>query len=189
MELEAHNRTAIHIIRNPLDMIVSAYYSHLHSHPADGWPELARQREVLRRVTKEAGLLATWVFLERSDFYDGAVGPLFSLRRWNFDDGNFKTLRMEDLVISSYELLQRETQYFFCDDLNDVIAENSFEKLSDGRAVGIVDTGHHYRSGETHQWLKEVDLSFAHVVYQEYKNIMDAFYPEVAYLLTEKMNN
>jgi len=28
-----------HVIRDPIDIVVSAYYSHLYSHPTDEWPE------------------------------------------------------------------------------------------------------------------------------------------------------
>ena len=34
------NFTGFHVIRDPRDIIVSAYFSHLHSHPTDIWPEL-----------------------------------------------------------------------------------------------------------------------------------------------------
>jgi len=189
LNIGTHNQTAIHIIRNPLDLIVSAYYSHLHSHPIDGWLQLARQRYTLRRVHKKAGLIATWVFLEQSDFYDGAVGPLFSLRRWNFDDSTFRTLRMEDLVINTYDLFQKETQGFFAEDLAGVLAESSFEKLSGGREIGIVDKEHHYRSGRAHQWVDELDLPLAHAVYERYKSIFDAYYPEVTDFLRKGSSN
>ncbi len=178
-----HNQTATHIIRNPLDLIVSAYYSHLYSHPLDGWSQLAQQREILRRINKKAGLRATWYFLERSDFDDCAVGPLFSLLHWNFDDGTFKTLRMEDLVINAYDLLQKETHNFFRDDLAGIVTESRFEKLSGGRPTGIVDKKHHYRSGRPNQWMDELDLSLAHAVYDKYKSLIDAYYPEVKGLL------
>lgn len=32
---------AFHVIRDPKDIWVSAYFSHLGPHPTDGWPELA----------------------------------------------------------------------------------------------------------------------------------------------------
>ena len=178
-----HNQTATHIIRNPLDMIVSAYYSHLYSHSLDGWDQLVQQREILRRVDKKAGLRATWDFLERRDFDDCAVGPLFSLLHWNFDDSTFKTLRMEDLVINTYDLLQERTQYFFKNDLDGIITENRFEKLSGGRSPGIVDKKDHYRSGRLNQWMDELDLPLAYAVYDKYKPLIDAYYPEVKELL------
>jgi hypothetical protein len=42
--LHSKIRRAVHIIRNPLALIVSAYFSHLKSHPEDGWPQLSEQR-------------------------------------------------------------------------------------------------------------------------------------------------
>jgi hypothetical protein len=79
--LDSGSRPPLHVIRNPLDIVVSAYYSHLATHPVNEWPELARQRDVLRSLDKTSGMLATWVFLEQSDFDAGVVGPLFALRR------------------------------------------------------------------------------------------------------------
>src|SRR5437016_34352 len=58
----------IHVIRNPLDVIVSAYYSHMNTHPLAGWPRLSGQRQALRSVDKDKGLLLTLQFLERGDF-------------------------------------------------------------------------------------------------------------------------
>lgn len=39
---------ALHIIRNPLDVVVSAYYSHYGTHSLDAWPELETQRRILQ---------------------------------------------------------------------------------------------------------------------------------------------
>jgi hypothetical protein len=86
--------SGIHVIRNPLDLICSAYYSHLSTHSLEGWPELELQRTVLKSVSKPEGLMLTLTFLERSDFYSGAIGPLLALRHWDFSDEAFSTLRM-----------------------------------------------------------------------------------------------
>ena len=67
--LSDHISSGIHVVRNPLDVLVSAFYSHLSTHPLDGWPELAKQREVLCSVPRDAGLMLTVTFLERADFY------------------------------------------------------------------------------------------------------------------------
>lgn len=183
--LDAAPLPALHVIRNPLDLVVSAYYSHLSSHPLDTWPELARQRDVLRRLDKTAGMLATWVFLERSDFYDGAVGPLYALRRWNFNDPRIKTLRMEELV-DDQRLVRSELQSRLGADPAEIVAHLTFEKLSGGRARGVVDDHHHFRSGKPQQWREEMDTSLAHAVYREYQAIVDRFYPDVEQMLRAK---
>ena len=69
----------LHVIRNPLDVVVSAWHSHRTTHSTDGWPELAAQRARLRAVSKAEGLAMTAAFISRPDFYPGTPGPL--LRR------------------------------------------------------------------------------------------------------------
>ena len=63
--------SGIHVIRNPLDLICSAYYSHLSTHSLTEWPELELQRAVLQSVSKPDGMMLTLIFLERSDFHSG----------------------------------------------------------------------------------------------------------------------
>lgn len=57
----------IHVTRDPRDVWVSGYFSHLHSHPTQRWPELAIHRQRLQEVPKEEGLrleldFSDWVF-------------------------------------------------------------------------------------------------------------------------------
>jgi hypothetical protein len=176
---------ALHIIRNPLDIVVSAYYSHLYSHSLDRWPKLADQRGVLRNLDKKAGMVATYNFLERIDFDDGAVGPLFALQHWNFKDTRIKTLRMEDIV-SDHKSFQSELQSLLAVDSTDIIQQFAFENLSGGRSKGVIDNQHHFRSGKPHQWLHEMDSSLAETIYHKYKAIIDSYYPEVELLLKNK---
>ena len=96
---------AIHIIRNPLDIVVSAYYSHRSTHGEDGWPQLRRQRSVLASCGKEAGFFLTLAFLEQDEFYPYTPGPLHALRGWCFDDTRIQTIRMEDLVANVNSIL------------------------------------------------------------------------------------
>ena len=42
---------AFHVIRDPRDVLVSAYYSHRYSHPTDYWTELIEHRDVLEGLT------------------------------------------------------------------------------------------------------------------------------------------
>lgn len=47
-----------HIVRDPRDLVVSAYFSHRNSHPTHAWPELIPHRERLTKLDKREGLLA-----------------------------------------------------------------------------------------------------------------------------------
>jgi hypothetical protein len=86
---------AFHVIRDPRDIIVSAYFSHRNSHPTDGLPHLAEHRERLRAVGQDEGLLL------EMDFSGGA---LRDLAEWDYARPNILELRMEDLTARPYEL-------------------------------------------------------------------------------------
>ena len=166
----------LHVIRNPLDLIVSAYYSHKSTHPLDGWPELALQRQVLCSSNEHDGLFATLAFLERDDFYNGAVGPLHALRHWNFDDDRFPTLRMEHLVSNPSDLLtsvigSRSTSLLTPDP-----SKYTFNAFT-GREVGQVDDSSHYRSGKTDQWRGTLPSTIIQYVRFNYRSLLERFYP------------
>ena len=63
----------IHVVRDPRDVWVSGYFSHLHSHPVKHWPELEAHRERLQAVPKDEGLFlelafSSWVFRQMADW-------------------------------------------------------------------------------------------------------------------------
>src|SRR6185437_4365968 len=51
-----------HVVRDPRDLIVSAYFSHLDSHPDAHWPRLRHYRPYLRSLSRHDGLLAEMDF-------------------------------------------------------------------------------------------------------------------------------
>lgn len=181
--LDVDATEAVHVIRNPLDIVVSAYYSHLNTHSDEDWPALVHQRRVLRSLDKNSGLMSTWVFLERNDFHHGAVGPLSAIRRWNYADTRIHTVRMEDLVSDRAFMLENFASWLgnIPDEILDACA---FESLSGGRKAGTVDSDHHYRSGKFNQWREEMDPSLALAIYHSYQPVIDRFYPEVGQMLS-----
>jgi sulfotransferase family protein len=176
--LDRDEGRVLHVIRNPLDIVVFAYYSHRYTHPVEGWSALACQRNVLRGLSREAGMMATWVFLERADFDTGMIGPLASIRTWNYDDRRFRTLCMEDLV-SEQGHTSGDLRRLLGPEVSAVMARNTFQSLSGGRDRGTVDERHHYRSGVPHQWKHEMPRSLARALYHHYRDVVDTFYPEV----------
>jgi len=85
---------AFHVVRDPRDLLVSAYFSHLHSHPTKRWPELVGHRERLKSASKTEGLILEVEFL---DF------ALNAIRDWNYDRPDVLELRQEDLTRSPYD--------------------------------------------------------------------------------------
>ncbi len=83
-----------HIVRDPRDLLVSAYFSHLHSHETRGWEALPAHRESLKDLSKEDGLMLEMDFCE----------PVFqAMRKWNYQDKNIFELRFERLVSDPYQ--------------------------------------------------------------------------------------
>jgi hypothetical protein len=83
-----------HVIRDPRDLLVSAYFSHRNSHPTDGLDHLAAHRERLRALPKEEGLLAE---------LDFSASALADITDWDYADPDVLELRMEDLTTRPYE--------------------------------------------------------------------------------------
>ncbi len=179
---------AVHIIRNPLAIVVSAYFSHLSSHPTDGWPQLARQRELLRELPKQQGLLATFDFISSpTEFDHRAVGPLWGLAHFDYDDPRILTVRMEDLVAYPAVILPRAFDFLGHPSPAELLAlldEHTFERKAQGRRPGDVDPTAHYRSGNPSDWVQHLSFDAARKMYRAHANFMDRFYPESAALLS-----
>ena len=167
----------IHIIRNPLDVIVSAYYSHKNTHPIDDWPQLAEQRVLLDKIDEGQGLFVTLAFLERDNFYSGAVGTLHGLRHWNFEDDRFVTLRMEDLVQNPGKTLGSllRSRYPMCCLPSD--DRYTFEGIT-GRRKGEIDETSHYRSGKADQWKEILPPAIVEYIKINFSSILLKYYPD-----------
>ena len=82
-----------HVVRDPRDMLVSAYYSHLHSHSTAYWPELVDHRKELQRLSKKEGLLSEMEFSRK--FYGHMMA-------WDYNQDNVLELRLEDISADPY---------------------------------------------------------------------------------------
>jgi hypothetical protein len=168
----------VHIFRNPLDIVVSAYYSHLRTHDTKYWPQLAVQRKVLERQNKDQGMISTAIFLARPDFNAHVMGPLAALRRWDFDDSNFINIRMEDLVKNPFAVMNNVSAELFGPDAEAFFKRMSFENLSGGREVGQVDNFSHFRSGKPGQWRNELPRDLAVTLGETFRPMLERFYPQ-----------
>lgn len=84
----------VHVVRDPRDVLVSAYFSHRYSHSTENWPELVPHRERLETLDEEQGLLAE---LEFSECY------LRQMYEWNYENPNTLEIKFEQLTITPYE--------------------------------------------------------------------------------------
>lgn len=83
-----------HVIRDPRDICVSGYFSHLKTHFVEGWPQLAEYRKELQKLDFHEGLLREF---EYSDFW------LQHISDWDYNHPNIIDVKMEDLTEKPYE--------------------------------------------------------------------------------------
>lgn len=170
-----------HIVRDPRDMLVSAYYSHRFSHPLDDWPELDAHRRRLNALGQEEGLLCELEFLRPR---------LEEMAGWRYGSGPVEEWRMEDFVLRPREhlssLFSRWGRYDEAESarprglqrswnrlalklavpyryrwhservgsqcIEAAAQRYSFSRKSGGRKPGEGDAAHHYRLGTSGDW-------------------------------------
>jgi len=114
-----------HVVRDPRDVCVSAYYSHLHSHPVtETFPELAEHRRKLQSLAKAEGLLLEMQF-RAHEFH--------LMQQWDYSLPHVLELRFEDFVQNPYRHFLEVFRFL------DLLDE---ERLSSGkRILGLVLQG------------------------------------------------
>jgi len=158
----------VHIVRDPRDIALSAYFSHLYSHSTDWWPELVAHRRRLEALAFSDGLLLDLEFTERlvTDGFPITVFP--AMERWNYHDPDILELRFESIIASPFVELSAALEHLGLldedrdrrlQDLHEAIEQNSFAILSGGRRIGEVDDRHHYRSGTPGEWRSRLEPS------------------------------
>ena len=172
--------SGVHVVRNPFALLSSAYHSHLRTHPIKDWPELVAQRRLLEGAPKDVGVMLTIAFIERADFYAGAVGPFAALRSWDYSDARFQTMRMEDVVRDATATVGAALHARF----GDALAlpdprEFKFERFSNKRPPGQVDALSHYRSGDPDQWRAELPEQALAYVKSQLRDLLERQYPDV----------
>lgn len=138
-----------HVIRDPRDVVVSAYFSHRYSHPLFGDLEDYRQR--LNEVSESEGLLLE---MERRRHQFKAM------RDWDYDRPDLLELRMEDLTADAATLVPTITSFLGLgadDGLTDevlqrIVAQRDFARLA-GRPPGEEDVTSHFRKGVAGDWV------------------------------------
>lgn len=84
---------AFHVIRDPRDIVVSAYFSHLYSHPTDQYPRLKEERERLEKMSKDEGLLQEIKFNHN---------VFTQMHEWDYELKNILEIKMENLIQNPY---------------------------------------------------------------------------------------
>ena len=78
-----------HMVRDPRDILTSAYFSHLHSHKTGAWPALVEHRKRLQATDKHGGLMLELDF--NADVFD-------EMARWDRNQEQVLELKMEEFT-------------------------------------------------------------------------------------------
>ena len=93
----------VHVVRDPRDILVSGYYSHLNSHEIRNWPELIPYREQLKSSSFSDGLMLELEFSEQF---------LNKMDQWPISGKNIITMRYEDFCLEPIEFVIRVLEFF-----------------------------------------------------------------------------
>jgi len=146
-EILYHCDKGLHTVRDPRDIITSAYFSHLKTHP-DWYPRLKDQRAKLQTISKEDGMISTINFL------GGWI--LDEMYKWDYHQPHITEWHMEDLIEDPFttftKILQDLDIQISSNKLKEILETYSFKKLSNGHDRGHEDTNNHYRKGVSGDW-------------------------------------
>ena len=156
-----------HMIRDPRDVVVSNYFSHLHSHPEKVGDQILegmlQMRKRLRDMPKDDGMMFE---IEKS-------GRIFGhMSGWNYGDQRVLELKMEDVIRSPEDVLPRAFRFIglvadegpgdeqrpealpcvSTDQFLDMLLGHRFAVKSGGREPGEEDVHSHYRKGVAGDW-------------------------------------
>lgn len=140
-----------HVVRDPRDVVVSGYFSHLRTHPDAGWPRLRLYRPYLQSLSKEEGLMKeiefSGVFLQQMLSWDYRAKP--AILELRFED---MIARQRDSFRTVLEHMGLMPSMLKPEALDAILAKHSFEQLSGGRSPGQEDASSHYRRGVPGDW-------------------------------------
>jgi len=137
-----------HVVRDPRDVVVSAYFSHKHSHRLGPW--LTQEyRDRLVMLSEEEGIL---IEMERCSHQFQAMGG------WDYANQAVLELRMEDMTSDPLREFGRAFAFLGVLDsltlpsLTAILERHSFRAKTGGRDPGEEDVRSHYRKGVHGDW-------------------------------------
>ena len=94
---------AFHLIRDPRDIVVSSYFSHLLSHKTDVWKDLENHRIFLNTLSQEDGLIHEIEECRKQQFTEMA--------EWDYKQANVLELKFEDFILASEDHWNQITDF------------------------------------------------------------------------------
>lgn len=89
-----NNFLGFHVVRDPRDIVVSAYFSHLYSHSTQDWSELVDYRAKLQNASRDDGLMLEMDFRKKQ---------FEEMYNWDYSQPNVLEVKMEDLIKYPYD--------------------------------------------------------------------------------------
>jgi hypothetical protein len=169
-----------HVIRDPRDIVVSSYFSHLYSHPVDDWAALSRHRERLQTATKEDGLLLDIRFMEdeldRLDRWDSTLPGVMELKMEELiSDPRMKFMeifRHLDMLDEGSPAPGLETGKISWPALDEILKQKSFTSLSEGRKPGEENVRSHFRKGIAGDWVNHFSGDHKKYFKEKYNHLL-----------------
>ena len=139
-----------HMVRDPRDVVVSAYYSHLYSHPE--YRGLARYRAELETLPKEEGLRRE---------VDNRKHQFRAMLKWEYERDDVLELHMEDVTADPQRAIPEILAFLGLgpeqgldhETVATIVEENDFSRKA-GRPRGTEDVTSHYRKGVPGDWME-----------------------------------
>ena len=142
---------AFHVVRDPRDILVSGYFSHLKTHPTENWPNLISFRKRLQSAVVDKGLRLEMDFMYR---------VWLRMAGWPLLHPNILTMRLEDFGDAYAERFR--TLFTFIGLFQQGLTEAAFEQIMHDNAVKKIAAGKtthgktnmsaHYRKGQHGDW-------------------------------------
>lgn len=143
---------AIHVIRDPRDLLVSGFFWHMSpasqaNAAANPWAG-DRHRRLRARPDKESALLQD---LDFAECYFAA------LREWDYGRDDILELRYEDMVADVPGFFRRSAAFLGLtrlppDEFDAIVERHGYARQTGGRPPGVEAADHKYRKGMAGDW-------------------------------------
>ncbi len=175
------NFKGFHVVRDPRDLGVSSYFSHLHSHATDEWDALKKHRETLQQAKKPEGLLLDMEFIR--------WGVFKRLEKWDYSLPHIMEIKMEDLTRDSLKIFAKIFEFLgildngapgpgnsfkkiSLDRLKEILYKNRFSAMAGGRKPGEENVKHHFRKGIAGDWLNHFNEPIKKYFKENYSDLL-----------------
>lgn len=160
-----------HVIRDPRDIAVSSYFSHLHSHPTSDWEALVLHREKLQQVSKDRGLVLDIEFIHQDVFK--------RLEKWDYQNPHIMEIKMEELTRTPdnifpeiLDFLGIPAKKFPRRKLKKILHKKRFSVMSGGRKPGQEDEKNHFRKGIAGDWKNHFNEDHKKYFKEKYNDLL-----------------